>query len=67
MATILQLVSGNKAGKKAKIKTEIYHSRNGQLSNITALMLIAKQRDNKKTKLKKQKADGIAKLVIDLI
>ncbi len=53
MATILQLVSGNKAGKKAKIKTEIYHSRNGQLSNITALMLIAKQRDNKKTKLKK--------------
>ena len=46
-------MSSNKAGKNAKLKTEIHHSRNGQLSNIIALMLIAKQRDNKKRKLKK--------------
>ena len=47
-ATILQPVSGNGAGRKAKAKTETRHGGKERPGNITALKLIAKQGANEK-------------------
>lgn len=42
-ATILQPISGNGAGRKAKGKTETRHGGKERPSSITALKMIAKQ------------------------
>ena len=56
-ATILQPVSGNGAGRKAKGKTETRHGGKERPSSITALKMIAKQETDEKPQLEDWKAE----------
>ena len=55
-ATMLQPVTGNGAGRKAKSKTKMGHSSKKQPSSITAFKMIAKQGADEKAQLEKWKA-----------
>ena len=66
-ATILQSVSGNRAGRKAKSKRETRHCGKEQPSSIIALKMIAKQGADEKAQLEECKAELMTTLasVID--
>ena len=66
-ATILQPVSGNGAGRKAKTRTETRHGGKERLGNLTTLKLIAKQGADEKAQLEEWKADLTAKLASELV
>ena len=66
-ATILQPVSGNGAGRKAKSKTETRHGGKERPSNITALKMIAKQGADEKAQLKEWKAELITTLANEIV
>lgn len=64
---VLQLVSGNGAGRKGKGKIETRHSAKDRPTSITALKLIAKQGADKKAQLKEWKEDLMAKLTSEMV
>ncbi len=66
-ATILQPVSGNRAGRKAKAKIETRQGGKERLGNITALNLIAKQGADEKAQLEEWKANLMAKFASELV
>ncbi len=66
-ATILQPVSSNGAGRKAKAMTETREGGKEWPGNITALKLIAKQRANEKAQLEEWKADLMSNLESELV
>lgn len=64
--SILQPVSGNAAGRKAKGKAEARHGGKERPSSITALKLIAKQGVDEKAQLKDWKAELMAILASEI-
>lgn len=65
-ATILQPVSGNGAGRKAKSKTETRHGGKERPSSITALKMIAKQGADEKAQLEEWKAELMTTLASEI-
>ncbi|MCJ1349623.1 hypothetical protein MMC31_007864, partial [Peltigera leucophlebia] len=65
-ATVLQPVSGNGAGRKAKGKADARHGGKERPSSITALKLIAKQGADEKAQLEEWKAELMTVLASEI-
>ncbi|MCJ1346732.1 hypothetical protein MMC31_004950, partial [Peltigera leucophlebia] len=63
---ILQPVSGNGAGRKAKGKAETHHGAKERSTNLTALKLIARQGADEKSQLEEWKADLLNNLTTEM-